>query len=140
MVPVVGEHREVETAGGKQYRLQAQQLIDTANKHCLLQEVDQATHSVEILDLIFSKNCDLISSVAVESWDTFTDHSFTLLIAPISSTMSVYQLSWSIFVRLERGTVLWTYIKLLGKKSGKSLVMLTGKIWRKWPSQVQQRF
>ena len=74
LVPLVAGHREGETAGGKQDRLQAQQLIDLANKHCMLQEVDHATHAVEILDLVFTNNCELLSSVKVESCDRFSDH------------------------------------------------------------------
>ena len=74
LVPIVAGHRDGKTAGGKQDRLQAQQLVDLASKHCLLQEVECPTHAVEILDLVFSNNCELLSSVAVENWDTFTDH------------------------------------------------------------------
>ena len=40
LVPIVAGHREGETVGGKQDRLQAQQLINLAMKYCLLQEVD----------------------------------------------------------------------------------------------------
>ena len=43
-------------------------------KHSMIQQVDQATHGREILDLIFSNNEDLVSSVVVEPWPTFTDH------------------------------------------------------------------
>ena len=74
IVPTVASHREEETAGGKQDRLQAQQLIDMASKHFLLQEVLEPTHAVEVLDLVFSNNCELISGVTVESWPSFTDH------------------------------------------------------------------
>ena len=74
LVPHVAGHRETETAGGKQDRLQAQHLIDLATKHSLLQEVDQVTHGVEILDLVFTNNCELLSSIAVENWPIFTDH------------------------------------------------------------------
>ena len=54
--------------------MQAQQLIDMASKHFLLQEVLQPTHSVEVLDLVFSNNCELVSGVKVENWTAFTDH------------------------------------------------------------------
>ena len=37
--------------------------------------MDQATHEKEILDLIFTNNADLVSSVTVEAWPVFTDHS-----------------------------------------------------------------
>ena len=40
----------------------------------MAQQVDQPTHGVEVLDLIFTNNPDLISSVAVEPWPAFTDH------------------------------------------------------------------
>ena len=78
LVPIVAGHREGETVGGKQDRLQAQQLIDLSTKHSLLQVVDQATHAVEILDLVFSNNCDLVSSIAVEDWTAFTDHKLVI--------------------------------------------------------------
>ena len=74
MVPLVAGHRDKETAGGKQDRLQAQQLVDLTTKHCLLQEVEHATHAVEILDLIFTNNCELLNCVVVENCDSFTDH------------------------------------------------------------------
>ena len=74
LVPHVAGHRDTETAGGKQDRLQAQHLIDLAVKHSLQQEVDQATHGTEILDLVFTNNCELVNSVSVENWQAFTDH------------------------------------------------------------------
>ena len=74
LVPLVAGHREEETAGGKQDRLQAKQLIDLCSKHCLLQEVDKATHAVEVLDLVFTNNCELVGSTVVEDWPSFTDH------------------------------------------------------------------
>ena len=58
LVPIVAGHRDGETAGGKQDCLQAQQLIELSTKHSLLQEVDQATHAAEILDLVFTNNCE----------------------------------------------------------------------------------
>ena len=67
LVPLVASHREGETAGGKQDRLQAQKLIDLASKYSLQQEVDTPNHAVEILDLVFSNNCELLSNVAAES-------------------------------------------------------------------------
>ena len=74
LVPVVAGHRDSETLGGKQDRLQAAKLCDLATNHSLIQQVDQPTHGAEILDLIFTNNPDLISSVSVESWPSFTDH------------------------------------------------------------------
>ena len=75
LVPVVAEHREGETAGGKQDRLQAARLCDLAVRHCFVQQVDRATHGTEILDLILTNNHDLVSSVSVDPWPRFTDHS-----------------------------------------------------------------
>ena len=72
--PIVHNHREGEILGGKQDRLQASQLIDLASKHSMIQQVDKVTHGREILDLVFTNDCDLISSVEVEDWPTFTDH------------------------------------------------------------------
>ena len=74
LVPLVSNHREAETAEAKQDRLQAARLCDLAVKHCLIQQVDLPTHGTEILDLIFTNDQDLISSVSAESWPRFTDH------------------------------------------------------------------
>ena len=74
LVPLVSNHRDGESVEGKQDRLQAAKLCDLAVKHSLIQQVDKPTHGVEILDLIFSNDQDLISSVSVESWPRFTDH------------------------------------------------------------------
>ena len=74
VVPLVAGHREGETVGGKQDRLLANQLIDLSSKYCLLQEIDRLTHAVELLDLVFTNNCDLVSSTVVEDWPSFTDH------------------------------------------------------------------
>ena len=59
IIPVVASHRDVETAGGKQDRLQAAKLCDFATRYNLLQQVDQPTHGVEVLDLIFTNNPDI---------------------------------------------------------------------------------
>ena len=59
LFPDVANHREGETVGGKQDRLQASQLTDLASKHSLIQQVDQATHAVEVLDLVFTNDSDL---------------------------------------------------------------------------------
>ena len=67
-------HREGESQGGKQDRLQAQKLVDLARKFCLLQEVEKPTHNVEMLDLVFTNNCELVNSTEVEDWPSFTDH------------------------------------------------------------------
>ena len=45
-----------------------------ANKHSLIQQVDKVTHAVEILDLFFANDCDLVSSVQVDDWSSFSDH------------------------------------------------------------------
>ena len=63
LFPIVANQREGETAGGKQDRLQARQLIDMACNHNLLQQGDQATHGIEILDLVFTNDSDLISNI-----------------------------------------------------------------------------
>ena len=74
LVPLVANHRDGETAGGKQDRLQAQKLVDFATKHNLVQQVDVATHGVEILDLVLTNDDDLISDISVEEFREFTDH------------------------------------------------------------------
>ena len=78
LVPLVAGHRDGETSGGKQDRLQAQRLVDLATKHCLLQQVDTPTHGVEVLDLIFSNSCELLNSVEVEKFEKFSDHSLVV--------------------------------------------------------------
>ena len=66
-------------------RQQAAKLCDLALKHNLIQYVDKVTHGNEILDLIYTNDDDLVSSIQAESWPTFTDHSV------VSATVS-YQL------------------------------------------------
>ena len=78
IVPAVANHRDQADVGGKQDRLQAQHLVDLADKYCLLQEVDQPTHLVEILDLIFTNNSDLVGGVYSTEWKQFTDHNLVL--------------------------------------------------------------
>ena len=48
--------------------------MELCSKHSLIQEVDQPTHVVEILDLVFTNNCELVNSTGVEDWPSFTDH------------------------------------------------------------------
>ena len=75
LVPLVHSHRLVSADGAQQVRQQAAKLCDLALKHSMIQQVDQVTHGKEILDLIFSNNEDLVSSVTVAAWPAFTDHS-----------------------------------------------------------------
>ena len=79
LVPQVAGHRDTETAVRKQDQLQAQHLVDLVAKHSLLQEVDQTTHAVEILDLVFTNNCELVSNIVVENWPVFTDHKLVVV-------------------------------------------------------------
>ena len=78
LVPLVAGHGEGETVGGKQNPLQAKQLVDMASKHFLSQEVELPTHSVEILDLVFSNNCELVSNITVEKCAAFSDHNLII--------------------------------------------------------------
>ena len=78
LVPLVAGHREGETVGGKQDRLQAQKLLDLTSKYSLLHQVDKNTHIVEVLDLIFTNNSDLVNNISVEDWPTFTDHKIVI--------------------------------------------------------------
>ena len=55
------------------------QLINIASKHSLIQQVDKATHAVEILDLFFTNDSDLVSCVEVEDWPSFSDHKVVTL-------------------------------------------------------------
>ena len=74
MFPLVANHRSDETQGGKQDRLQAHKMMEFAAKHCLLQVVEGATHATECLDLIWTNNCDLVSSCQLEDYRQFSDH------------------------------------------------------------------
>ena len=74
ILPEVKHHRVAETCDGKRDRLQAQLLVDLATKHCLNQEVDRPTHAVEVLDLVFSNNPDIVTAPSEEDWPQFTDH------------------------------------------------------------------
>ena len=60
-------------------RLHAQKLVDLADKHCLLQEVDTANHSSEILDLVFTNNCELVSSIDIQDWPSLTVYTSYIL-------------------------------------------------------------
>ena len=76
LVPLVHAHRlGAASESSHHVRQQAAKLCDVARKHSLIQKVHQATHGKEILDLIFTNNSDLVSSVTVEAWPVFTDHS-----------------------------------------------------------------
>ena len=74
LVPIVSSHRDGETVGGKQDRLQAQRLVEFSVKHNLIQQVDVVTHGVETLDLVLSNDDDLVSEVTAEEYSQFTDH------------------------------------------------------------------
>ena len=74
LVPLVAGHREGEIVGGKQERLQAQKVMDLALKYGMIQQVDQPTNSINILDLIFCSNTDVISSVVVDNFPLISDH------------------------------------------------------------------
>ena len=50
-----------------------------ASKHFLVQEVVEPTHAAEVLDLVFTNNCELVSGVNVESWPAFSDHKLVVL-------------------------------------------------------------
>ena len=72
LYPVVRDHREGEDGG--RVRAQAQRLVNLALKHHLIQEVDRPTHAASILDLIWTSDAHLVSTVTVEAWPAFTDH------------------------------------------------------------------
>ena len=135
-VPLVAGHREGETVGGKQDRLQANQLIDLSSKYCLLQEVDRPTHAVELLDLVFTNNCDLVSSTVVEDWPSFTDHRLVTCLSTYNyrkqesdqeqqylcdtgrrySALNFHQAPWA-EVKNELGLIDWDEMKELAKTS-----------------------
>ena len=85
LVPLVHGHRQPSASDGPQVRQQAAKLCEVVLKHSLLQQVDQVTHGKEVLELIFSNNEDLVSSVSVEAWPSFTDHN--LVTANVTYTL-----------------------------------------------------
>ena len=74
LVPSVHGHRTEVTADGLQERLQAQKLCDLSLHHHMAQLVDQPTHGVEILDLVFTSDQQLVSHINMEPFPQFTDH------------------------------------------------------------------
>ena len=78
LFPLVAPHREGETAGGKQDRLQAHRLMELAAKYFMQQEVDMPTHAAECIDLIFTNNCDLVSGCQTENLPLFSDHKLVI--------------------------------------------------------------
>ena len=74
LVPLVAGHREGESTGGKQDRLQARKVMDLAMKYGMIQQVDRPTHAINILDLIFCSDTDVVTSVDVENFPLVSDH------------------------------------------------------------------
>ena len=72
LYPVVADHRDGEDGG--RVRAQAQRLVNLALKYHLIQEVEQPTHCASTLDLIWTNDAHLVSTVIVEDWQSFTDH------------------------------------------------------------------
>ena len=72
--PIVAAHRTDETPYGKQDRLQAHRLMEFAAKYFLQQQVISVTHAAECLDLIWTNNCDLVSSCHTKDYPEFSDH------------------------------------------------------------------
>ena len=74
LVPSVHGHRDEQTEGGLQARLQAQKLCNLAVHHHLVQQVDKPTHGNEILDLVYTNDHHLTSHIDMEPFLEFTDH------------------------------------------------------------------
>ena len=77
MLPQVASQRAF--AGGADgegglVRQQAAALCELANQHHLTQQVRQVTREGEILDLIWSSDPDLVSSIQIDPFQSFTDH------------------------------------------------------------------
>ena len=72
LFPVVRDHRD-GTDGGR-VSAQAQRLVSLALRHHLIQEVNKPTHGANILDLVWTNDSHLVSSVIVDDWPAFTDH------------------------------------------------------------------
>ena len=74
LVPAVHGHRAEVAEDGLQARLQAQRLCDLSLDHHMVQLVDQPTHGVEVLDLVFTSDQHLVSHIDMEPFPEFTDH------------------------------------------------------------------
>ena len=74
--PTVAGHRDMADHDGQGglVRQQAAQFCDLATKYQLTQPVGESTREGEILDLIWSSNPDLVSTVQVDSFQAMTDH------------------------------------------------------------------
>ena len=76
VLPRVEGHRvPAQPGNGRLVRQQAANLCDLAVKYSLSQQVTEPTREKEILDLIWSSNPDLVSSIQVESFKDITYHS-----------------------------------------------------------------
>ena len=74
LVPSVNNHRGIEVEDGLQVRLQSQKLCDLMLTHHMAQQVDQPTYNVEILDLFFTSDHQLVAHITTEPFPMFTDH------------------------------------------------------------------
>ena len=54
------------TSAGKQDRLLAQHVLALCERWGMTQQVEEASHEVEVLDLVFTSDPDLVSQVRVE--------------------------------------------------------------------------
>ena len=77
MNPTVAEHRDMADPDGQGglVRQQAAQFCELASKYQLIQQVGETTRGEEILDLIWSSNPDLVSTVHIDPFQSMTDHS-----------------------------------------------------------------
>ena len=138
LFPLVASHRVQETQGGKQDRLQAQRLVEFAAKHFLQQVVEGPTHAAECLDLIWTNNCDLVSSSGQEDCSQFSDHK--LVTANTTYKFSQKNRLWksNSYAQLARSIKLWTTPKLPGLILRNNWTKLTGHPWKTWHRIVQK--
>ena len=61
LLPRVAAHREDAAPEGKQDRLQAEKVLNLCEKWGMTQQVEEATHEVETLDLVFTSNPDMVT-------------------------------------------------------------------------------
>ena len=106
-------HREGETAGGKQDRLQAQRVMDLALKFWMVQKVDKSTNSVKILDLLRATEPS-----GRRSW---------------SLCSLLYFIKYRISDRQTLQKVRYKDYKVPGRKMQEELVRWTGSRWSPWP-------
>ena len=75
----IHSHRDVSDSSGAKVRLQAEELFEFMDKSNLIQVIGKPTRKNKILDLMFTKNSELVHHVQSKSWASFTDHNIVTI-------------------------------------------------------------